>query len=374
MTSMRPMSRSKISQPTRQALNSLALPRLPVDVRFADHDWRLQMRMIARHTVDGIKPDAAFTLRAKLADQQIAIMVPVSFLGDLLRTTLPAGTPISHVPESLSLALIELALAELVTRLGKNGVAFDLVGLDQNSHLPADLPHTMSLTLSDQAAAPAFAPCTLLLFATDGALPVLASLCRQVPVDETLKAPDIPTKVHLQIGETSLLMSDFRDLAAGDVIFPDVLNVPDTNSTVLLHVSKRLALRGIWQGTQITIDEVITVNMPPSDAPEIVDEDSDLIDTGPTDGSDENSDPVEMETLADLPVRLTFDLGSHEISLADLGKTGVGTVFETGRTAENMVTIRANGAAIGRGELVDLDDRTGLRITKWNVASAPSKD
>ena len=214
---------------------------------------------------------------------------------------------------------------------------------------------------------------TIMLFSSDGALPVLASLAQQVPIDETLKAPDIPTKVCLEIGESLLSLADFQDLGTGDVIFPDTISIPDDTGSIMLRVSQRLGLRGVWQGTQITIQEVITVNMAP--LPILLKSSTRTAISWKTKlGQAPFPTRLTSAALADLPVQLRFDLGVHEISLAELNKTGVGSVFETGRTPENMVTIRANGATIGRGELVDLDGRTGLRITRWNIPSTPGKD
>ncbi|MBC05411.1 type III secretion system cytoplasmic ring protein SctQ [Thalassospira sp.] len=370
MSNMRPLASPKIDRETRQALNILAMPRLPASVTFAGRDWQVQGSMLARHEVQRAAPGSAFTLRATLASHPIAVKVPVDFLGDILSATLPAGTPISHVPESLSLALIEVAIGELVASLATQGLTFELLGLEQSDAV-TEYNNIMSATLNGMPDGDA-STCTIMLFASNGALPVLASLCQQVPMDETLKAPDIPTKVRLEIGESSLSFTDFTNLTTGDVIFPDTISIPDDTGSILLRVSQRLGLRGVWTGTQITIQEVITVNMPPSDAPEIVDEDSDI----PENETEESavSEPVDISSLADLPVQLSFDLGVHQLSLAELNKTGVGSVFETGRTPENMVTIRANGAAVGRGELVDLDGRTGLRITRWNIPSTPDKD
>ena len=370
MSNIRPLASPKLNRETRQALNILAMPRLPATVAFAGCDWQVKIRMLAHHEAQSAISGSAFTLRATLAGHPIALKVPVDFLGDILSATLPQGTPVSHVPESLSLALIEVAIGELVASLASVGIAFELLGLEQSNAL-GEYDHAVSAMLrrapDDDASS-----CRIICFASDGALPVLASLCRQVPIDETLRAPDIPTKVRLEIGESSLPLMDFKDLGAGDVIFPDTISIPDDTGSILLRVSQRLGLRGVWKDTQITIQEVVTVNMPPSDAPEIVDEDSDILENET--GANTVSDPVDISSLADLPVRLSFDLGAQEISLSELNRTGVGSVFETGRTPENMVTIRANGAAVGRGELVDLDGRTGLRITRWNIPSTPDKD
>ena len=370
MSEMRSLVTRKINAETHKALNILATPRHGIDVTFAGHAWQVQSRMVVRADLDQKQLEAAFTLEATLSGHDISLRVPTRILATLLGATLPAGTPISHIPESLSLALIEMALGELVANLSAVGIGFELRGLTQNDVLP-DQEHILSVSLTDMTLDESTAN-RILVFASDGALPALASLYGRMPADDVLDVPNIPKMLRLEVGESNISLSDLRSLRAGDAIFPDTINVPDSAGGILLRVSKKLGLRGVWHGSQITIQEVITVSLPPSDAPEIVDEDSDIPEI---DGeTPSGSDPLELSSFADIPVRLTFDLGHHEISLADLQKTGVGSVFETGREAENMVTIRANGAAIGRGEMVNIDDRIGLRITRWNITPDGDKD
>lgn len=66
----------------------------------------------------------------------------------------------------------------------------------------------------------------------------------------------------------------------------------------------------------------------------------------------------------DIPVALTFDVGRTEIMVGDLARLAPGSVLQLGRTAAELVEIRANGRRIGRGELVDIDGVVGVRIIR----------
>ncbi|WP_083745223.1 type III secretion system cytoplasmic ring protein SctQ [Variovorax sp. KK3] len=70
------------------------------------------------------------------------------------------------------------------------------------------------------------------------------------------------------------------------------------------------------------------------------------------------------ELLNELPVRLSFDLGQRELTLAELRELEPGHTFNLGRELRHAVIVHANGRAIGEGELVEIDGRVGVSIIK----------
>ena len=71
--------------------------------------------------------------------------------------------------------------------------------------------------------------------------------------------------------------------------------------------------------------------------------------------------------IADLHVSLTFEVGSKMISIGDLSKIQAGFCFEMERSVERPVVIRANGKAVGEGELIDLEGRVAVRISELSL-------
>lgn len=68
--------------------------------------------------------------------------------------------------------------------------------------------------------------------------------------------------------------------------------------------------------------------------------------------------------LTDVPVTLSFEAGSIELSVADLSTLNAGTVLVLDRRiAESPVTVRANGRIVARGEFVTVNDFLAVRIT-----------
>ncbi|MDA8908671.1 MAG: FliM/FliN family flagellar motor switch protein [Verrucomicrobiales bacterium] len=71
--------------------------------------------------------------------------------------------------------------------------------------------------------------------------------------------------------------------------------------------------------------------------------------------------------IADLHVSLTFEVGSKMIPIGDLSKIQAGFCFEMERSVERPVVIRANGKAVGEGELIDLEGRVAVRISDLSL-------
>lgn len=68
-----------------------------------------------------------------------------------------------------------------------------------------------------------------------------------------------------------------------------------------------------------------------------------------------------------LPVTLEFEIGRTTLPLADLEAWQVGATVPIGvpeRAAGVEVTIRANGAVVGLGDLVKIDERLAVRLTR----------
>ena len=75
-----------------------------------------------------------------------------------------------------------------------------------------------------------------------------------------------------------------------------------------------------------------------------------------------------LAAFADVPVRLSVEVGSAGLSLAELLALEPGGLVELDRAASEPLDILANGALIARGEVVSVDGRFAVRVI--NVAAA----
>ena len=71
--------------------------------------------------------------------------------------------------------------------------------------------------------------------------------------------------------------------------------------------------------------------------------------------------------IDDLKVEISFCLGSQRLTVAQLRHLAPGFVFALDESASGEVIVATAGREIGRGELVQIDDRLGVRIVSLKV-------
>lgn len=68
--------------------------------------------------------------------------------------------------------------------------------------------------------------------------------------------------------------------------------------------------------------------------------------------------------LQDVDVKLTVEIGSTSLTLRELLALGESSVIELDRQANELLDVLVNGTLIGRGEVVMVGDRFGVRMTE----------
>jgi type III secretion protein Q len=81
-------------------------------------------------------------------------------------------------------------------------------------------------------------------------------------------------------------------------------------------------------------------------------------------GNSPQPDVAQKTNFDDIPVKLLFELGRIELSLAEIRQLAPGAIVPISRPLEDSVDILANGRRIGRGSLVQIGDSLGIRITR----------
>jgi flagellar motor switch protein FliN/FliY len=66
--------------------------------------------------------------------------------------------------------------------------------------------------------------------------------------------------------------------------------------------------------------------------------------------------------IADVPIRLSVQVGSTSMKLAELVELVEGSVVELDRQTHELLDIMANGTLIARGEVVMVNGRFGVRV------------
>lgn len=74
--------------------------------------------------------------------------------------------------------------------------------------------------------------------------------------------------------------------------------------------------------------------------------------------------------LADIPVRLSVEVGSTALKLSELMDLSEGSIIELDRQSHELLDIMANGTLIAKGEVVTVNGRFGIRVLEVVAADA----
>lgn len=70
-----------------------------------------------------------------------------------------------------------------------------------------------------------------------------------------------------------------------------------------------------------------------------------------------------MEVILDIPVTLSMEVGSTNISIRNLLQLNQGSVIELDRLAGEPLDVLVNGTLIAHGEVVVVNEKFGIRLT-----------
>ncbi len=76
------------------------------------------------------------------------------------------------------------------------------------------------------------------------------------------------------------------------------------------------------------------------------------------------SPATDLGLLAQVPVRLSVEVGAASLRLSDVLALEEGGVIELDRQADEPLDIKVNGTLIARGEIVVTDGRFGVRLVE----------
>ena len=74
--------------------------------------------------------------------------------------------------------------------------------------------------------------------------------------------------------------------------------------------------------------------------------------------------PANLEVLLDVPVKVTVELGSCQMPMRDVLQLSCGSVVQLDKIADAPVDLFVNQKKIAHGEVVVVEDRLGIKITK----------
>jgi len=72
----------------------------------------------------------------------------------------------------------------------------------------------------------------------------------------------------------------------------------------------------------------------------------------------------ELKPFLGVPLNVTIELGRSRLSIGELLELGYHSVFALNKTAGNNLDIYINNVLIGRGEVVVIEDRVGIKLNE----------
>ncbi|ANP65358.1 MULTISPECIES: flagellar motor switch protein FliN [Vibrio] len=70
-----------------------------------------------------------------------------------------------------------------------------------------------------------------------------------------------------------------------------------------------------------------------------------------------------LDTIMDIPVTISMEVGRSQISIRNLLQLNQGSVVELDRLAGESLDVLVNGTLIAHGEVVVVNDKFGIRLT-----------
>jgi flagellar motor switch protein FliN/FliY len=85
--------------------------------------------------------------------------------------------------------------------------------------------------------------------------------------------------------------------------------------------------------------------------------------------ADKTVGAIDKDILDNIPVTVTIEVGRASIKIRDLLQLSQGSVIELDRLAGEPLDLFVNNTVVAQGEVVVVNDRYGIRLTKVVPAS-----
>lgn len=273
-----------------------------------------------------------------LGDAPIKVALPAAAL-ELLGLT---SVDLAGLPGAMLLELALLSVIEPVEQLA--GVPLRIV---DNTAVLDPQPLVLNLTMEIQLAQGG--PLSVALQLSAVAASLLADLLERHATPAAHPLPALTVPLTVESGEAELSVAELRSLKPGDVVMLD--HWPDRQARLVLQ-GRRLQARAELHGNTLTLlEQPIALNLLKED---------DMT------GSAESAAPQSLDSpLDDLPLKLVCQVGSVELSLAQLRELGTGSLVQLTPQLHDGVDLMVNGRRVGQGQLVKIGDGLGVRLLSF---------
>jgi type III secretion protein Q len=171
-------------------------------------------------------------------------------------------------------------------------------------------------------------------------------LLKKLPKKAEKNNLNIPYFIGVEAGSSRLTKLEINELELEDIIF--IQQSPKKNQC-FIRINKYVLFVGEILNNKLTIKSRVK----PMDENSHIDDFSEA-------ASDEQTEINEN----DIELNVVFEVGQQQINISELSKISIGHVFDLNLPTDNPVKVIVNGKYIADSELVEIDNRLGVRITK----------
>jgi type III secretion protein Q len=330
--------------------------------------WRATLRPAPRP--DALPGLHCWTARVEWAGAVFVLQLPAEAIAQCLEAVLAAelgdAVRIDTLPPELATAAVSAALRQVLDGLQSLGrgapqlVALQTTPVEVTPQDTAAFAHVCELLLKADAGPQAIAG--VLWTDTLGLLLLAGLVAKRAPQPGPLDDA-LPIALRAEIGHSRLTARELGGLEAGDVLLLDAAWTGPRRVLWLsadgragLHVQLP-AMDDATAEDAAAVPPSLTVLSPWTATMPVSNTAADL-------AADAAAAPATLvaASLDDVPLRVSFDLGELTLSLAQLRAMQPGQVLELGHPLAGAVRIRANGALVGDGELVEVDGQLGVAV------------
>lgn len=250
-----------------------------------------------------------------------------------------------ELPAEIRAAVLRALLASVTDRLQAAlcvPVAIESVKLASDAAVPSPIELNFRVTITDRPGKDDLSLFVALAPLHAAYASELADILAAMPKKTSPAFPKLdalPLELAFESGYLDLNMNDARALETGDVLIPAVWFGSEGKLLLRLcsgHTAPFSAFCSFADGKAV-LEAPLSLDVEPSMA---------------------------ASELNDVEIRLSFELDRTVITLGELSSLTPGHVFQLGCDIQTPVTIRANGKAIARGRLVDMDGTLGVQISE----------
>lgn len=340
-----------LSRNQAQAFERIAAHAQQMGVTVAQQDWWLTLTpTVQPATTQAVAP---ICVLLDWSGSLWQLWLDSAQLQHLVTSVLPSGTALPALPTSLHIPLLQAALAPLIAQLAQLQRGPASVKSIHTSQLPRPAEFAMRWQLQPADASVARTPLHGHLHTDSLGLMSLAGVLAQRPIPVVSPDPHLPLCLHATLGSSNLSSHEIADLALGDVLLLTHNYLQSQRQLWLAageHAGLHVQLSNDNDFSQLTVLQAWSETMPS------------LI-------HDVDATANGAVSLDSIPIKINFDLGDIELSLAQVSALRPGQALTLRQAPSGSVAIRANGALIGHGDLVEIDGQMGVCISALHAVT-----